>query len=333
MVVENESTETTVEEKTQGQESDFVSTEVEEDSGPESDDASEDTTVDEPEEKTEYQPDFSYKVYGEDREIPEEFRTLIKDKESEDRIRTILSKADGLDGMKPRHEKIVSERDELRNSLDQTYTKLRDYEENRERDEYYRKNDLGLFLKSKDISEDEILDHAARILDARDSVSVKNQMSERQSMIAQNFDANRQVSSLESQANNLAFQQHNFLMDQALADPQVNEFVKAYDTKMGKEGAFREKVEMHGDYLFRTQNRYLVPGEVVKQVHQELSQIFVPATSQQQGYQQQTTAPTQRPKTLPNLGSSGTVSAVRKRPGSVDELRAMAEARIAELDN
>ena len=111
--ISEESTETTTTEEIKAE----ASTEIETEAKAESD-----STEGEPQEAktegddsgaespaTEYKPDFSYKIKDEQFEFPEFLREVVKDKDKEDELRDIVTKAFALDGVKESRTAIESE--------------------------------------------------------------------------------------------------------------------------------------------------------------------------------------------------------------------------------
>ena len=72
--------------------------------------AAQDSTKGEQVEKPAYTPNYKLKVYDEEKELEDKFlKDLIKDPESEKKVKEIAQKYLGFDTVKSRHEKVKSE--------------------------------------------------------------------------------------------------------------------------------------------------------------------------------------------------------------------------------
>lgn len=89
-------------------------------------------------------------------------KALVKDKDSEELVRNLLSKADGLDQMKPRHQQTVVERDDLKSQVDWFRSDIN-------RVLSLRDKAPTLFALSPRISDDWVIKRAKEIVEAKDT--------------------------------------------------------------------------------------------------------------------------------------------------------------------
>ena len=75
----------------------------------------------EPVEAEAYSPDFSYKVYGEEKTLPEEIQALIKNKETEDYFRDVFSQRDAVPILKEKQEAARKQYEDLNTLVNDKY--------------------------------------------------------------------------------------------------------------------------------------------------------------------------------------------------------------------
>jgi hypothetical protein len=113
----------------------------------------------------EYTPNLTYKVHGTEKEFDDQFRDLVKDRETEQRLRELYEKSEGLDIYKSKVSKYEEESKSYRE-------KLEEYERQGEELEWLRDNDpreyakrLGIDyqqLALRDLDDEELPDEVRR---------------------------------------------------------------------------------------------------------------------------------------------------------------------------
>lgn len=116
-----------------------------------------------------YTPDYNYKYMGEERQIPEEFRGLIKDSQGEQKIKDIFTKYDGF-------EKLSQDREIYKNQVEDL-TKVRDEAvrlaaERNYIKELVRKKDIGSLMSALGVGSKELLTHAEGVATAAENVGL-----------------------------------------------------------------------------------------------------------------------------------------------------------------
>lgn len=283
----------------------------------------------------EYQSDTTYKVYDEVKEFPEEAKALIKDKASEDYVRTLLSKADALEPMKAKQAQVVEERDSAVNEREM-------FKSNFQRAFGLKDQNPDLFCAEFQLSPEWILRMANKIADAKESPESWTQY---QNSVRQQYDqfaSQLQFENERSQFQNQFLQDHEKQMTAAISEPTVQTFASQYDTVHGS-GAFRELVRQHGDLYYQRNKQNIPPGEAVKAVMQTFTGFGWNPDAQQQ---QQRAAATgtdgvppakqsprrQRPKTIPSTGRGRNVSPTRTGPRTLKDMKAKIARELAAED-
>lgn len=269
----------------------------------------------------EYTPDLSYKVFDEQREFPEYVRSIIKDKESEDQIRSLFCKAEALEPMK---EKLKGERTARENwenkfqELDNNHHQLlRTVQEA----DHYAKNDLASLFKFMNIPRDAVLKYAAEQLQYEDLPADQRQLiDQRSQQTQQSFQYQTQLDQIQSQNMELMRQQHDANMSQAMSEPEIASFKKVFEEKRG-EGSFLKAVNDYGDAQYLKTQQYVSPHQAVRAVYEQYSGFLNTEPTPKPGAEAPQAKPHTPPAALPSVGRGGGASPIKKVHKSLDELR------------
>lgn len=269
-------------------------------------------------EEPKYQPNYKYNVAQKELEFDERLRAIIKDKDSEDYVRDLVTRAEGLDLVKQR----LSEKDNLAKDLQSRYgeiqTEHESYKKGISRLTDLAKNDLHSFRRAWNITDEQIVRLANDIINETENPVLAQQ---RQAA----FD--NQIKSWQMEDQNLHTQTrhdssvqelHEMRMEIAMSKPDVNEFQKSLDALRG-EGFFEKKVKEYGTLKYH-QGEYVLPKDAVNYVMEEYG-VFLKAQNEQKVSQQASSVPSdgnpavvRDAKPIPNLGTGRTGSPVRQKP-------------------
>ena len=274
-----------------------------------------------------YTPNFNYKVYGEEREFPEFLQQMVKDQETEEKLRGYLSKADGFEPLKEKYDTTRTERDDFKNKYESMTGDIGKLS-------HFVKNDRLSAYDMLGISQDQLLEDASKLIELREMDPQQRQEFEAQRHAQQaNYDLENKMGVLEQQNQELLRQQHEFKLDQELAKPDVTAVSSHYDAKFGP-GSFKNKV-IHNAYIVQSQTgRDMSVEEAVQEIVGEYTQLGLnfnqaPRPSGASSHGQSVEQPVARevPKSLPNLGSGRGVSPTAPTLKSIDDLRRLRQER------
>lgn len=257
-----------------------------------------------------YQPNYKFKVMDEEKEFDEFLRGAIKDQETEKKIRELYEKAHGLDFVKP---KLLREREQR----DQYQKELGTIKKDLSQVMAYRHNgDYESFLQALGIPEVEIFKWVKSKLDLQEMSPEQRQVHQR------SLESQRKAMTLEQQYQQLQEEHQQVLvstrtrdLDSVLARPDVTATAKAFDTRVGRPGAFRERVIREGITAYQASGRDITPEEAVSEV---LGMLGGPIGSQLEVPGQPGVA-AKKPPVIPNVGGKST-SPVKKSFKTVDDL-------------
>lgn len=282
------------------------------------------------EEPPAYEPNFMFKVHGEEKEFDEWARPLVKDEASEKQFREIMEKVHGIDYIKEDRESLRTQNEELTkvqgdyNHLSQQLGTL---------DKFIQNKNFDAFFQKTRISEDDVLQWAAKRLQYYEMTPEQRAEYDR-SVQAQTEQVymGEQNQTLQQQMQQLQYQQTQFQLDQQLAQPGIADMVAEYDQRLGQQGAFRKAVEERGLYHYYQSGKDVPVEQAVAEVMQIAgmqvqAQSPAPMAPTQPGLPTPTAPPqaTSKP-VIPKVGGSG-ASPVKQGVKSIADLKKLAATR------
>lgn len=263
-----------------------------------------------------YQPNFKYRAFQEEKEFPEWSRSFVTSKEHEDNLRSLLCKADGLDGLKPKHQELRGQYQDLAGR----WNTLR----------HQSQNDLHGFLQSTGITRERLVDflikqdEIERDPQRKEMFEGQRAAQQQQQMIEQRFAAQQQ------QMEGMMAQQHHSQLRSVVGDPDVKAFAQAFDEKLG-EGAFLAHVYNVGNSHYLETKQNMSPAEaaaiVIRQYHRLVGDA--PQAPMMQGASKGVSSdgmPVVPPaKPIPSLGN-GAAATGKPKIKSLDDVKRIADS-------
>lgn len=277
-----------------------------------------------------YEPNFKYRAFGKEKELDEFWRPLIKDADSEKKVKEIFTRADAFDEMKSKYE---STSQEAQTTL-QHYSALdRDV---RRVSNYLNKGDFDNFFASLRISDDQILQYLQNKADIA-KLSPQQQMQYQQGVEARSQQQlqQEQYEQLQTSYTSQAVQARTMQLDLVLSRPDVDRVASVVDQRMGNNGAFRDLVIQEAKAHFLATNEDLPADKAVQMALDRYGKLIdLGAPSQAAPNQQPTPAPqapaapqgqtgvvmNQGKPVIPNVKGRGT-SPVKQVPKSLADLK------------
>lgn len=279
-----------------------------------------------------YTPNYKLKVMEQEREIPEAFRSLLKDEKSEKEVREVFEKAYGLDYVKPKLEEtrkqlgtVSTENNTIKAQINHARTLM-------------SRRDIGGWLDFLQVPRQTMLQWVAEQLEYEGlPADQKANLDARKQAEQRAWQAEDSAASLRSQHEQNLTQQVQMALESCLARPDVAAVAKAYDQRLGKDGSFRAEVNRRGDYAWRSRNELVPPERLVQELMQILGPIGAPAATPAApaattpAPEAAPAAPAQpaaaapaapaRTPVIPNI-SGRSASPLKERVKSVDDIRA-----------
>lgn len=267
-----------------------------------------------------YSSDYKFKAYDKEYDIPEMYRTIIKDENSEKDVKQIFAKAYALDQHKTIHEGL---KNQFKTYQEQTEPLLKIAQE---LDYYQKKGDLGSYFATLGFTDQQIMEYALQKAQQLElSPEQKRVYDERELANRQQYMLETQFQQTQERLQNLMIQQRQVELQNVLSKPDIQSFAQAFDGRHGQ-GAFAQECVQQGRSHFALTGQDLSADEVV----QGIVKKFSPLMAQTQMAPQQSQAPRAPADVpvIPNTGSSGgspTTRAVR----SIDDLKRIANEKFA----
>lgn len=263
-----------------------------------------------------YTPNWKFKAMGEEKEVDEWVRPLIKDAETEKKFKEIYEKAYGLDHFKGKLEKTQAEHQELKANYHSLYNDVS------EAMTFKQQGNLGAFFQKVGLSDEDVakymLDKINRQNLPPEQQQVYNELERRRQ---QEYYQARQLEETETRYREMASQAREWEVDQWLAKPEVSQVVQRYDATNGP-GSFKRFVAEMGVMHHSTYGEDPPVETVVSTVMKRLGDAYrsQPASPPPQVQNNQ-----EKPlPVIPNV-SGKNVSPTRKAVRSVDDLRKISQ--------
>lgn len=183
-----------------------------------------------------YNPNFKFKVLDKELEFDDWAKSVVKDADTEKKVREVFEKAYGLDAVK-------SDRQTLKTNLAETTNTVKQYEKyHADLNEFLSNKDYDSFFDSVKIPEDDIIKYALELVKRKEDPNLRAQwQSERQQrQQANNFQSER--AQFDSERSSFEVQRKSFELDTALLAPEAQAIAQAYDNGVGKPGAFKNYI-------------------------------------------------------------------------------------------
>lgn len=284
-----------------------------------------------------YEPNFKYKAFGKEKEIPETFRSIIKDADSEKQVREVFTRAEAFDDMKGRYENVSNQHQQTLNNftaLDRDVKRVMGFR---------NKGDLDNFFASIRLSDAEIIHHLQNKASYMGDPAQKQQYQQQVDQRAQMLTQQEQYENLQQSYSTQAVQARAMQLDMVLSRPDVSGVASAWDSKSGEIGSFRDLVIQEATSLSILHKQDISAEQAVNIVLQKFGKLVQQPAPQAPVVAPQAPAPTpeaapQAPAqpvvvakpVIPIMNGKGT-SPVKQVPKSLDDLKRMGkEAARAE---
>lgn len=288
-----------------------------------------------------YQANYKYKAFGKERELPEQFRSLIKDEATEKQVKEVFTRADAFDDMKSRVENSSKEFQGLlqtHQTLDKDVKRVMNFR---------NQGDYDNFFAALKISDNDVFNWVQNKLAAMKDPTQLQQYNQQVQQRADLLQQQESYTNLQQNYNTQAVQARTMQLDMVLSRPDVTSTATAWDSKVGQIGAFRNLViqEAANHWYMSGQKTDLSVEQAVDQVLKKFGK-FVETQPQASsnghspaataGAPQAPTAPVapQAKPVIPNIQGKG-ATPVKRVPKSLDELRQRGKElrKIEEIPN
>lgn len=275
-----------------------------------------------------YTPNFKYKAAQQEKEIDPFFQALIKDADSEKKVKDLLTRADGLDYMKNRYEARDKEYQSLNNDYASQTQLVNSVNEAK------AKGDLDSVFRKVGLNDHQVIQWAAKRVDYLQMMQQlppeqRQALQQQEQAVIQNQEYQTQMQQLQTEVQQQKVQARTIMLDQQLSRPEVVQAATFWDQKMGQDGAFKDLVIEEAQREWYMKQVDLPVDQAVQRVLQRFGKFIDVQNAGQQNQSAQGNAPyaPQMPQAKPIIpavpGSSKTP--IKRQYRSLDDIKARAK--------
>jgi len=266
-----------------------------------------------------YQPNFKYKAALEERELDEFWRPLVKDADSEKKVKELFTKVDAFDFVKTRKEHVEEQYEALAGDYDHLSSTVKNVEDS------LNKGDLTSVFRQLNVTKEQIFKWTQDQINRMEMPPEERQRIEQYEQAQlHNQTLEQKFSTLESKYQNQAVQARTMQLDMVLSRPDVSQFSQAWDAN-GGQGSFRNFVVEEAKKVFYETQMDLSPEQAVNQVMQRFGKFLNMGDSMTQAPQALNSMQVQQQKpVIPNITGKA-ASPIKKVPKTLDDLKKLAK--------
>ncbi len=275
-----------------------------------------------------FEPNFKFKAYKQEYELPELFRGLVKDSKTQEEVIKVFEKAYGFDQFKEIYDKNRVSLEQVQAKVEKEYKPLLG---NVQQAAYFLKQkDYDSLFEHIGVPKDDVLGWVHQKLQEMDlPPQLQSQLEQTRKINRDNWNLMQQNQVLSQQVLTHSEQTTLTSLQTALTKPDVKAVADAYDARTGKPGSFMRECINRGEYL-ELKGQSPSAEQVVSELlavlgppsapNQVQSGVSGAAAQTQPGHGQVQVTKTTSPPVIPNVGGQNT-SPTRKLPRSIEDLR------------
>jgi hypothetical protein len=278
------------------------------------------TPVVTPDGKIAYVPNYKYKVAGQEKELDEFWRPLLKDADSEARVKKTMSQVEAFDFMRERKEHFEKNFSNLTGDYDNLAGAVDRF------DKSVAADDLSSAFRIAGIKKEAVYKWVAQQLQYDELPPEQRQQIEAaEASRMQKFDYEDKITRMEKQYQTQAVQTRTMQLDMALLKPEVANFAQSWDQSAEPGFTFRDTVAAEARRVYFETGQDLSPEQAVTMVMNRFGR-FVSAGNAASPASQTPAVAAPRvatpPPVIPNVGGKA-ASPIKKVPKSIEDLKAI----------
>lgn len=283
-----------------------------------------------------FTPNFKYKAAMQEKELDPFWHPLIKDPDSEKKVKEVFTKVEAFEYMKDKAEKREKEFESLRTDFEtqaKVVQKVMTAKQNGDLDSVFR--NIGL-------DDQAIFQWAAKKIDYIESMrqmspEQRMQIEAQQKAALQNEVYEEQLTQMKQQMQAQATQAREIQLDVVLSRPEITQTVGIWDQKMGYQGAFRDAVieeaqkHWYTTYQQTGQGVDLTPEQAADRVLKKFANFLnlptqgQPQATQAQGMNGQVMSPQANDKPVIPVIQGSSKTPIKKQIRSIEDIKKRAK--------
>lgn len=247
-----------------------------------------------------FTPDFKYKFNGQEKELEDFWKPLVKDKESLQKVRDAVERAEALDMHKGKskefqeklsqYEPVVQDVQKYQQMFVEA-TQNSDFGKHRELlEELGYSKDLLKDVVRHMLKEEQLPEEQKQILEQQKRAEL-----EKKELLTQNEQVRAQYSDM---VRDMTAQQ----MDLEFGKAEAQKLIKAYEAANG-DGSFREMFLKRGSYYVTEEGRHVPPSEVMGRILKEFNPFITNQGAGAPVATQPASVVREKPKVMPSVGA------------------------------
>lgn len=265
-----------------------------------------------------YVPNYKFKAYEKEYEVDELFRPLIKDADTEAKIKALHSKAYALDPMKEKLEGTRKEFDGFKGTVE---PKIRAFDQF---NKILENKDWDTFFKKLGVPNEEIFSYVEKQLALMNAAPDQKAEYERNMQLRQQaYAQEEQIRQYQTAYEQQATQARTMQLESLMSRPEVQRYAGAWDERAGSIGAFRQLVVDEAVAAWHMTGQDWSAEQAVQHVINKYGKVVAGFNGQQaqpQTYGGQQQASHASPPVIPHVAGRGT-SPIKKVPKSLDDIK------------
>ena len=269
--------------------------------------------------KTTYVPNYKYKAALQEKELDPFFHSLVKDPDSEKKVKDLFTKVDAFDFVKSKKELAEQQYQSLMGDYETVSSTVHQFNES------VKKGDLSSAFRLAGLTKDQVFKWTQQQLQLMDMPPEQRQQYEQfEQANQQKHTLEQQVTHLQKQYETQAVQARAVQLDVALSRPEVSRFSEAWDAN-SEPGAFKGFVIEEAKKVYYDTKQDLSPDQAIAMVMQRFSKFLNTGDPVSQSPQAISQGQAQQSKpVIPNITGKA-ASPIKKVPRSIDDLRKLAK--------
>jgi len=266
-----------------------------------------------------YTPNYKYKAALQEKELDPFWHPLVKDSDSEKRVKELFTKVDAFDFIKQKKEDTEKNLQSLAQDYQQVNSTVQKFNSS------IQSGDLSSAFRLAGITKEQIFKWTQQQLQLMEMPAEQRQQYERfEQTQLQKSQLEEKVSYLQQQWEQQAVQSRAMQLDVSLSKPDVSRFAEAWDSNSGQAGAFRQFVIEEAKKVYYDTQQDLSPDQAIAMVMQRFGKFLNVGDTTMQAPQAHSMQAQQAKPVIPNVTGKAS-SPIKKVPKSLDDLRRLAK--------
>lgn len=267
-----------------------------------------------------YTPNYKYKAALQEKELDAFWRPLVKDADSEKKVKEAFSKIDAFDVVKQDRDSLKQQFQSVSGDFQNVVGTVQRFNES------IKNDDLSSAFRLANVPKEKVFQWVKRELERAEMPPEQRQQFEQYEQAQmQKYELEQRFQQLQQQHDHQATQTRVMQLDAALSRPEVSKFAEQWDQRTGNQGGFKFFVIEEAKKAFLSGQGDLSAEDAVRHAMQHFGNLLNAGETAQPPPQvvSQGQAFNNKP-VIPNVTGKA-ISPIKKVPKNLDDLRVLAK--------